>query len=345
MAKAPLDVVLSHIRKIVDAEATDEQLVERFAHGHEELAFATLLRRHGPMVLGVSQGILRQLEDAEDVFQATFLLLARKAGSIRKRESVASWLHGVAYRLAVRAKVQRAFRNAREREASTMRKAGPSVEEAWRELRPLLDEEMEKLPEKYRTALVLYYLEGKTQEEAARELGCPVGTIQSRLGRGRKLLQERLTRRGLTLSAGSFTAFLVAGASSSTLRAQLVDSTLKACLQFGSAAVLVSAPVAALVEGGLKAMLSTKLKIATALLLTVSFVAGAGALAHQVFEAKPSEIKQQTGPQRTIQRSNSRIQEQARTDRYGDPLPRGAIARIGTVRLRPGSGVGAVSFS
>src|SRR5260370_464006 len=153
-----------------------------------------------------------------------------------------------------------------------MRKAGPSVEEAWRELRPLLDEEMEKLPEKYRTALVLYYLEGKTQEEAARELGCPVGTIQSRLGRGRKLLQERLTRRGLTLSAGSFTAFLVAGASSSTLRAQLVDSTLKACLQFGSAAVLVSAPVAALVEGGLKAMLSTKLKIATALLLTVSFV-------------------------------------------------------------------------
>src|SRR5260370_14748126 len=187
MAKAPLEDVVHHIRKMVDAqtlaEATDRQLVERFVRGHEELAFATLLRRHGPMVLGVSLGILRQLEDAEDVFQATFLLLARKAGSIRKRESVASWLHGVAYRLAVRAKVQRAFRNAREREASTMRKAGPSVEEACRELRPLLDEEMEKLPEKYRTALELYYLEEKTQEEAARELECTVGTLQSRLGR------------------------------------------------------------------------------------------------------------------------------------------------------------------
>src|SRR6266404_1516817 len=174
MAKAPLDVVVRHIRKIVDVqalvEATDEQLVERFARGHEELAFATLLRRHGPMVLGVSQGILRQREDAEDVFQATFLLLARKAGSIRKRQSVASWLHGVAYRLAVRVKAQRAFRKARERKASAMRRTGPSVEEAWQELRPVLDEEMEKLQEKYRTALVLYYLEGKTKQEVAREL-------------------------------------------------------------------------------------------------------------------------------------------------------------------------------
>ncbi len=352
MAKAPLEGVFQHIRKMVDAqtlaEATDEQLVERFARGHEEPAFAALLRRHGPMVLSVSHGILRQLEDAEDVFQATFLLLARKASSIRKRAAVASWLHGVAYRLAMKARAQRALRRSQEIKASAMRKTGPSVEQAWQELRPVLDEEMEKLPASYRTALILCYLEGKTHEEVARELGCPLGTVRSRVGRGRKLLQERLTRRGLTLSAGSFTAFLVAGTSSATLRAQLVDSTLKACLQFvtgRSAEALVSAPVAALVEGGLKAMLSTKLKIATALLLTVSFVAGAGALAHQVFEAKPSEIKQQTGPQRTIQRSNSRIQEQARTDQYGDPLPPGALARMGTVRFRHGDQINRVAFS
>ena len=215
MAKAPLEAVVRHIRKIADAqmlaEATDGQLVDRFVCDHEELAFAALLRRHGPMVLSVCCGVLGHREDAEDVFQATFLLLARKARSIRKRESVASWLHGVAYRLAVRAKEQRALRRSHETKASTMRRTGPRVEEAWEELRPVLQEEMEKLPEKYRTALLLYYWEGKTQPEVARELGCPIGTVQSRLGRGRKLLQERLTRRGFTLSAGSFTAFLVAG--------------------------------------------------------------------------------------------------------------------------------------
>jgi RNA polymerase sigma factor (sigma-70 family) len=352
MAKAPLEGVFHHIRKMVDAqtlaEATDEQLVERFARGHEEPAFAALLKRHGPMVLSVSQGILRQLEDAEDFFQATFLLLARKASSIRKRASVASWLHGVAYRLAMKARAQRSLRRSQEIKASAMRKTGPSVEQAWQELRPVLDEEMEKLPESYRTALILCYLEGKTHEEVARELGCPLGTVRSRVGRGRKLLQERLTGRGLTLSAGSFTTFLVAGTTSATLRAQLLDSTLKACLQFvtgRSAAALVSAPVAALVAGGLKAMLLTKLKIATAFLLAVSFVAGAGALAHQVLEAKPSEIKQDTERQPAAQRSDSGVQEPARTDFYGDPLPRGAIARIGTIRLRPGSGVGAMSFS
>jgi RNA polymerase sigma factor (sigma-70 family) len=339
MAKAPLEDVVHHIRKMVDAqilaEATDRQLVDRFARGHEESAFTILLRRHGPMVLGVSQGILRQLQDAEDVFQATFLLLARKASSIRKRESVASWLHGVAYRLAVRAKAQRALRRSQEMKASAMRKPGPNVEEAWRELRPVLNEEMEKLPESYRTALILCYLEGKTHEEVARQLGCPLGTVRSRVGRGRKLLQERLTRRGLSLSAGSFTAFLIAGTTSATLRAQLLDATLKASLQFATArstAELISAPVAALVEGGLKAMLSTKLKIATALVLALSFMAGAGALAHQVFEANPLEINQDIGPQPAAKRPEAEAKEQARTDRYGDSLPPGAVARIGTVR-------------
>src|SRR5439155_1257727 len=266
MAKAPLDDVVHHIRKMVDAqtlaEATDGHLVGKFVHTRDEPAFATLLRRHGPMVLGVSRGILRQLEDAEDVFQATFLLLARKAGSIRKRESLANWLHGVAYRLALRAKAQRTFRRAQELKASAMRKPGLKVEEAWRELRPVFDEEMEMLPEKYRTALILCYLEGKTHEDVARQLGCPLGTVRSRVGRGRKLLQARLTRRGLTLSAGAFAAFLASSTASATIRAQVLDSTLKACLQFGSAAALVSAPVAALVEEGLKVMLSTKLKIA-----------------------------------------------------------------------------------
>ncbi len=138
MTKAHLELVVRHVRRMVDArtlaEMTDGQLVQRFTRDREEAAFASLLRRHGPMVLGVCRRVLRQVEDAEDVFQATFLLLAQKVGSIRKRESVGSWLHGVAYRLAVRARAQGALRRVQERKASAMRKTGPSVEEAWEEL-------------------------------------------------------------------------------------------------------------------------------------------------------------------------------------------------------------------
>src|SRR5262249_44505159 len=211
---APHLLVIHHIRSIVDAqmlaEATDGQLVERFIRSHEERAFATLMKRHGPMVFGVCRGVLRQLEDAEDVFQATFLLFARKARSIRKQESVASWLHGEAYRLAVRAKAQRILRRVQERKASAMPKIGPSLDEAWAEVQPVLHEEMEKLAEKYRSALVLCYLEEKTHEEVARVLGCPLGTVRSRVSRARKLLQERLIRRGLSFTAESFAGLLLA---------------------------------------------------------------------------------------------------------------------------------------
>jgi RNA polymerase sigma factor (sigma-70 family) len=341
MAKAHLKLVVRHLRRMIDAqtlaETTDGQLVQRFTRSRDEAAFAALLRRHGPMVLGVCRGVLRQVEDAEDVFQATFLLLARKAGSIRKRESVGSWLHGVAYRLAVRARAQGALRRVQERKASAMRKTSPSVEEAWEELRPVLDEEMEKLPEKYRTALVLCYLEGKTQEEAARELSCPLGTVRSRLGRGRRLLQERLARRGLTLSASSFAALLVAGMAS-PVRANLLHCTLEAGLQFAAgkpAAGVVSGPVAALVEAGLKAMLATKLKMTTAVLIAVSLLTAGGALAHHVLQASRPGAKQEDRPQPVAQgtdRQEPAAQKHVRTDRYGDSLPPGAVARIGTVR-------------
>jgi RNA polymerase sigma factor (sigma-70 family) len=336
MARPPLEAVVRHLRKIADvqmlAEAADGQLLERYIVGHEELAFAALLRRHGPMVLGVCRGVLGQREDAEDAFQATFLLLARKASSIRKRDSVASWLHGTAYRLAVRAKTQRALRRSKERQAPTLRIPDPRVGAAWQELCPLLHEEVEKLPEKYRTALLLFYWEGKTQDEVARELACPMGTVQSRLGRGRKLLQQRLTRRGLALSAGSFTAFLVGNTASAAIPAQMLDSTLKACLQIGSAAV--SAPVAVLVEEGLKAMFWAKLKVATTLLLALSVATGLGAWAHQVLDIKPSERRENTGTQRVAKLPHSADPTQAGLDRNGEPLPAGAVARLGTVRFR-----------
>src|SRR5947209_2490846 len=144
MVNAPIEVVLRQVRQLAASEglagATDGQLLERFTAQQEEAAFAALLHRHGPMVLGVARRVLRQHQDAEDVLQATFLVLARKAGSIRKRESVGSWLHGVAYRLAVEAKGQRARRQARERQAGTMRHKRTNCEEAWQELEEALDQ-------------------------------------------------------------------------------------------------------------------------------------------------------------------------------------------------------------
>ena len=179
MANLSMENVLRHIRALAGeplaADADDGQLLERFAVRQEPAAFNALLARHGPMVLGVCRRVLHHAQDAEDVFQATFLLLARKARTIRKRASVGSWLHGVAYRLAVQTKVREARRQVRERQAADMRRTTPRFEAAWQELQTLLDEELQRLPEKDRLPLVLCYLEGQTQEETARQLGWPLG--------------------------------------------------------------------------------------------------------------------------------------------------------------------------
>src|SRR5262249_33522456 len=164
MANAPPQTVLGQIRRMVHAKAhedtSDRELLERFRAHREEAAFVALLRRHGPMVLHVCRRIRGNEQDAEDVFQATFLLLARKADSIRKRESVASWLHGVAHRLALEAKGQGARRQARERRAADMRRTSAAPDRAWQELQAALDEALRQLPEKYRAPILLCYLEG-----------------------------------------------------------------------------------------------------------------------------------------------------------------------------------------
>ncbi|TMQ34223.1 MAG: sigma-70 family RNA polymerase sigma factor [Planctomycetota bacterium] len=292
MSEAQLSAVVRHLYELADAqalaEASDAQLLERFSVRHEEAAFAVLLRRHGPMVLGVSRRVLQQLHDAEDVFQATFLLLACKAGSIRKRASVSSWLHGVAYRLAVKARAQILRRRHHERQAAAMRSDQAGFEAAWRELQAILDESLQKLSEKYRTALVLCYLEGKTQEEAARLLGCPLGTVRSRLAQGRKLLRERLTRRGVALSAGALGTLVAADGLSAAMPAALQESALKAGLAFAAgkpAAALVSTSVAHLVKGGLHLMTATQIKFLTAFLIGTGFVTTAAVLRRPATEA------------------------------------------------------------
>jgi RNA polymerase sigma factor (sigma-70 family) len=212
------------------AERSDESLLEQFLTGvglDSQEAFQALVVRHGPMVLGICRHVLNQDQDAEDAFQATFLVLARKGASIRNRQVLAGWLHEVAYRIAVKSRAGAVRRRALERQGIAM--LPPAVEPndqdekaAWNELRPVLHEEVSRLPEKYRIPVILSYLEGKTNEEVADLLQWPVGTVKGRLSRARELLRSRLTRRGLALSA----AFLVTALSEGRTLAEVVPAEL-----------------------------------------------------------------------------------------------------------------------
>jgi RNA polymerase sigma factor (sigma-70 family) len=226
--------------------------------------------------------VLRGPQDAEDAFQATFLVLVRKAASLRQRELLGNWLYGVAYRTALDARAAAARRQARERQVSAMPE--PEVSDGadvGRDLRPLLDQALSRLPDKYRVPIVLCYLEGRTQRDVARQLGLPAGTLSGRLTAARGLLARRLARHGLTLAGGALTAALSEGAASAGLPSPLVASVVEAATALAAghaAAPVVSARVADLAGGVLKAMRLKKLKIATAVLLAAATVIGAAAV-------------------------------------------------------------------
>jgi RNA polymerase sigma factor (sigma-70 family) len=332
-----LSHVLRHLRTLSEAQATrdmsDGELLERFRVHREETAFALLVQRHGPMVLGVCRRLLADAHAAEDAFQATFLVLVRKAASIRKRDSVASWLHGVARRIAVKARQRTARNHALERRSLTMPRAEAINDYTWHELRAILDEELEQLPEKYRTPLVLCGLEGKTHEQAARELGCPKSSLSSRLVRARELLRDRLTRRGITVSAATLAAVLTEEASAA-VPALLTIATVRAAMQ--KTAEVITANVAALTREGMQAIGATKAKAGWALMLTATLLAaGMGAvLGHQTSTDNPLPERKDASPADQPDAENRK----SRTDLHGDPLPEGALVRLGTVRLRhPGA--------
>jgi RNA polymerase sigma factor (sigma-70 family) len=307
MVNAQLGTVLRHIRGMahaqVDEDASDRELLERFVTQREESAFAALLRRHGPMVLAVCRRAGGNAQDAEDAFQATFLLLARQAASIRKREAVASWLHGVARRLALAARGRGERRQARERRAADMRKTSVAPDRAWQELQATLDEALREVPQVYRAPLLLCYLQGQTQEEAARHLGCPLGTVRSRIARGRERLKRALERQGVRLSATAVAAALAGSAASAAVPARLLRGTVRAALAYGAGQApgeLVSERVAQLLLGGLRVMATGKLKIATALVLMigalgVAAAAGAARLAAPTAAAGAEENKPRAG--------------------------------------------------
>jgi RNA polymerase sigma factor (sigma-70 family) len=259
---------------------SDGQLLERFVTSRDQAAFEVLVWRHGAMVLGLCRRMLRHEQDAEDAFQATFLALVRKAPGISKRHALASWLYKVAYRVALeaRARVRPNAVPALDRLPAPAQDNGEGL--VWRDLRPVLDEEVNRLPEKYRSAFVLCYLEGKTNEEAARQLGCPKGTVLSRLARARERLRGRLIRRGLGVAGGLLTAGLTDQALAS-LPARLIDATLKTAFQVvagKTAAAVTSGSVAILTQGAIRAMFVTKLKLTTGVVLAAGMVCAGAAL-------------------------------------------------------------------
>jgi RNA polymerase sigma factor (sigma-70 family) len=283
MSNGQLDLVVRHLHRLADANGSEEfsdgQLLERFANHGEEEAFAALVHRHGPMVLGVCRRLLRHASDAEDAFQATFLVLFRRARALDRARSLASYLYTVAYHVALKAKAASVRRQRCEKEVRDMGRPQKHTEELWHDLQPVLDEELNRLPDGYRAAIVVCYLEGKTNQEAGRLLGCPTGTIKSRLARARDLLRTRLARRGIALSAGLF-ALLLAEHAAAAVPAHLVRSTVRTTVLAAAGQAL--APAAALAEGVLKAMFVTRLKVATALVLALGTVlVAAGIWAHQ----------------------------------------------------------------
>jgi RNA polymerase sigma factor (sigma-70 family) len=262
------------------AGLSDAQLLCRFNDARDataESAFSELVNRHGPMVRGVCRHILRHTHDADDAFQATFLVLVRKARSIQVRESLAPWLYSVAYRTAQRARASGS--RYRQEGVEQLEAVGAPAEDAYQiDLRPLLHEELDRLPDKYRAPIVLCHLEGKTHEQAAQLLHWPIGTVSGRLSRGRELLKSRLERRGLAVPSA-----LLSASSLNLVQcipSSLVESTLSAATRFATAQS-VSAPVLALTHGALRTMFLNKLKAASiAILLFGAVTGGVGLWTH-----------------------------------------------------------------
>jgi RNA polymerase sigma factor (sigma-70 family) len=287
MAKEQWTPVIRYLRRLAaprdTGDRTDGQLLERFATQQEEAAFVALLQRHGPLVWGLCRSVLHDVHDAEDAFQATFLVLVRKAGSIGNPESLASWLYGVAYRIAVRAKAQSAHRHSHERQGIAMEPAAPEEHPNWQEMAPLLHEELQRLPEKYRTPIVLCYFQGKSRGEVAQQLGWTEGAVKGMLERARDLLRSRLLRRGLVLSTGAFVALATENATAA-VPAALTHTTIQAALLTAAgraaAAGVISARVAALTKGALKMVFLTKLQVTAILLVTSMLGAGAGVVTY-----------------------------------------------------------------
>jgi RNA polymerase sigma factor (sigma-70 family) len=321
--------LLRQIRRLVADSQTalpDGDLLRGYLDRRDEAAFAALVERHGPMVLGVCRAVLGHRHDAEDAFQAAFLVLARKADHIRRRDSVGSWLHAVAYRLALRARMAAVRRNAVEADAA--RTAVASADDlTWGEVRTILHEELAALSQRYREPLVLCYLQGLTQDEAANRLGWTAATLKGRLQRGREVLRRRLERRGLGLSAALGPLGLADHALAVPVPAPLAEAATRSAFAPANAAVV------ALARGSLTP--PVRLWALAVAVLVGSLTAGFAFCLHQ-----PAEPAAQAAVGEPVAVAAVPVG----TDLHGDPLPDGAVARLGTVRFNHGDGLNGLYF-
>jgi RNA polymerase sigma factor (sigma-70 family) len=366
LRRGQLDVVACYLRRLAGWSATengtDAQLLERFVSNGDEDAFATLVHRYGRLVRSVCRHVLRHEQDVDDAFQVTFLVLASKAATIWKTNSVASWLYGVAYRSAMNAKKAKARRREQQTDLERCSREQPLAETSLREIQAILHDEVNALPGKYRAPFVLCCLEGKSRAEAAKELGSKEGTVSSRLARARQALQRRLSRRGVLISAALSAVEVSRNAVAAAFEPSFIDCTTKAALSFATgktvAADLVSADVAALAKGVLQSLFMSKVKIAIVLLLGFGLLAEASLLG---LRSQESEVKNQEsgvrGRESEVRDQRSEVRSQfsrteppavresaeppqgdeippAQEDRLGDRLPPGAVARMGSSRLR-----------
>ncbi len=340
MTPTSMATLVRYVKKIANrsevTSVSDAALLERFAHQGDQAAFELLVWRHQRLVLSVCRRVLGDGPDVEDAFQATFLALSRKASTVSRGDAVAAWLHTVALRIALRA------RKSAHRKRSTninleahVSSADPYQEAARRDLAAVLDEEINRLPRKYRVPVLLCYLEGKTYAEAGRQLGVPIGTLAGQLKRARDLLQRRLQRRGIGAFGALLAAVLCEDATTTAAPAALVNTTVKTAapllLGKSTATGTVSANVAELAEGALQSLSVAKLRIGLTAVLAGLLVTGLGLLIPVVTLVQPTKPAEADQPD-TIAAANK--EQLPRIDRYGDPLPEGALFRFGSIRMR-----------
>lgn len=279
-------------------DVPDRDLLARFVASRDEEAFAEIVRRHGPMVLAVCRRVTGRPHDAEDAFQAAFLVLARRAGHLGRPELLANWLYGVAYRTALEARSAR--RRAEEHVVpAAPEPTAPPPPDDLTELRRVIDEELAKLPDKYRTAVVLCDLEGLPRATAAAQMGIPEGTLSSRLAHARKVLAERLSRRGVTVSVAAIGTAFARDAGATAIPTTLMNTTILAAVRFAGGAALppISPTVSSLTDGVLKTMLANRLRNLFAVGLFTCGLIGVGAtLAQQLSPPAPATTNPDAAP-------------------------------------------------
>jgi RNA polymerase sigma factor (sigma-70 family) len=347
MAQAPFRTVLRSVRRLAGTQAaddsTDRELLQAYCSQHDAAAFAALVRRHGPMVLGVCRHVLGHEQDAEDAFQATFLVLARRPGAVRKQEALASWLHGVAHRTSRSVRRSAARRRKHEERAMARPRPEPSGNPSWREVQAVLDEEIERLPERYRAPFLLCCVEGQARSEAARQLGLKEGTLSSRLAYARKRLQQRLARRGIVLSAVLGAAALAAPAGQAASVHALAEAALRFAGPGGDVPGTISAVALRLAESTLRTLALRSLRTGAAFFLTLALLtAGAGWLTRATGEPPDRHEDPIPGVAKAPRPASP---APPRIDLHGDPLPKGALVRMGSIRLRHGDGATSVAIS